>query len=233
VKPTRDQTSTLASITGVLVEPFEVTDVLARMLAGTTTALDAQAAGLLVTNAQGELEMLAATSHESGELEIYQAQTGEGPCTDAVRQRRPVTARGRGELASRWPAVGPAIVDAGFLAVHAQPMRWHGRVLGGLNLFFDTASEPSEHALVLAQVFADVATLALVQTQAPSDRELGAHVQEALDARTLVEQAKGVIIETDGVDPAEAYVRLLAMSAQQELSVTELARSLVWQARSG
>lgn len=232
MSPTPRQVRALASVTGALVQPYDITDVLVRMLGQTIDALAARAAGLLVTNGHGELELLASTSHATAELELYQSQASEGPCIDVVRHGAEVTARGESEMVTRWPSVGPAILATGFTAVHAQPLRWHGRALGGLNLFFTDGSLITEETTVLAQAFADVTTLALVQTQAPSDRELGAHIQEALEARTLVEHAKGVLVETRDLDPAGAYTAVLDMAAEQGITVTEMARNLVWQAQS-
>lgn len=222
----------LASVTGALVEPYDITNVLAHMLSQAAEALAAEAVGLLVTNAHGELELLGATSHEASELEVYQAQVSEGPCVDVVREVAELTARGEDEMVDRWPTVGPTILASGARAVHAQPLRWHGRALGGLNLFFADGSRITEETTALAQAFADVATLALVQTRAPSEREVSAHIQEALDARTVVEHAKGVLVETHGLDPATAYTTVLDMATKQGLTVTEMAEKLVRQAHS-
>jgi hypothetical protein len=125
------------------------------------------------------------------------------------------------------------IVRCGFRRVHAEPLRWHGRALGGLNIFFEGEVTPADASLDLIRAFADVTTLALVQTLAPSDRELSASIQKALDARALVEQAKGVLLESRGLDEADAYAHLLSSAAGQGVSISELARNLVWQAHSG
>jgi transcriptional regulator with GAF, ATPase, and Fis domain len=226
------QARVFAAMTSALVQPYDVTDLLAALLQQTATALQAQAVGVLVMQGTGELELLASTSHAMSELEIYQAQTEEGPCVDAMRLVRPVTVIGKRELQSRWPTIGAAMTAAGFRTVHAEPLRWHGRALGGLNVFFTIDRELDDEAKALLTAFADITTLALVQTQAPSDRELQAHIRAALDARTLVEHAKGVLVQTQNLDPDEAYAVLRSLAGDQGLTVTEMARSLVWRAHS-
>lgn len=222
----------LAAATSALVQPYDITDILAGMLGHCLTALGAEAAAILVAQGSGQLELLSSSSHAASQIEIYQAQTKEGPCVDCLRAEEPVAAHGERELVARWTTLGPIMVSAGYLGVHAQPLRWHGRTLGGLNLFFAHADQLSEDAIAVAQAFGDITTLALVQTQRPSDRELTARITEALEARTLIEQAKGVLMQMRAVDPGDAYATLRKEAAEEGMTVTEMASSVVWRAHT-
>lgn len=233
-RPVSSPIRALAAAASALVQSDDITAVLADLLQHTAAALGAEAVGLLVVEEEAAegLELLASTSHAVSELELYQAQSDEGPCIDCLRSLDPVTVLGEQELVSRWPTVGPVMVASGYRGVHTEPLRWHGRVLGGLNVFLGEDSALGAESRALARAFADITTLALVQTQGPSDHELTAHIREALDARRLVEQAKGVLMQTRGLDPATAYTALRTQAVDQGLSFTELARNLVWQAHS-
>lgn len=222
----------LAAATAALVRPYDITDILAGMLQHVLTAVGAEAAAILVAQKHGPVELLSSTSHTASEIEIYQTQTEEGPCIECLRSSLPVEAHGESEMAARWPSLGPAMIESGYHGVHAQPLLWHGRALGGLNIFFDHARPLSNEARAVAQAFGDMATLSLVQTQQPSDRELTAHITTALEGRTLVEQAKGVLMHVQDIDPGDAYTALRAEAAKQGLTVTEMARSLVWRAHA-
>lgn len=222
----------LAAATSALVDTYDVTDVLAGVLPRAVAVLGAQAAGILVLQDGASLELLSSTSHVASEIELYQAQASEGPCVDCLAGPKPVSVFGKDDLVSQWPVVGPAMVASGYLGVHAEPLRWHGRALGGLSLFFRTAEPLTEDARALAQAFADITTLALVQTQEPSDRELAAHIRAALDARTVVEHAKGVLMQAQDLDSDAAYTALRTQAGTKGLTVTEMARSLVWQAHA-
>ncbi|WP_131105456.1 GAF and ANTAR domain-containing protein [Ornithinimicrobium sufpigmenti] len=230
--PRRSPAQELAAATSALVRPYDITDILAGMLSHCLTATGAEAAAVLVVQGSGQLELLSSNTHAASGIEIHQSQTQEGPCVDCIRAQAPVAAHGEVELAARWPELAPAMTAAGYQGVHAQPMLWHGRALGGVNLFFDHAQALSDDARALAQVFGDIATLALVQTQQPSDRELNAHITQALEARTLVEHAKGVLMHAKALDPGGAYTALTAQAREQGLTVTEMARNLVWRAHS-
>src|SRR5690606_27186759 len=98
----------------------------------------AETAGVLVQVGDRSPELLAATSHKAVELELYQAQVQSGPCVETIETGESVIASGDDEIRGRWPDFGRAMTAAGLLTVHAAPMRWHGRVIGGLNLFWST-----------------------------------------------------------------------------------------------
>ena len=220
----------LAPMLGALVREHETADVLAELVHDCATLLPADAAALLVTNGRGSLELLSATSHRASELEVYQAQHRSGPCVDALRHGDRVMAVGADDIVTRWPEVGTVIVESGFQAVHALPMVWHGRVLGGLNVFSVEAVPLEGASLQLAQHFADVASIALAQPGMLEDDELDERISSALEGRVVIEQAKGVLAHTLGVDMATAYDELLRRTLDTGSTLSATARDVVREA---
>ena len=72
-------------------------------------------------------------------------------------------------------------------------MRWHGQVLGAINFFFAEPMAESTELLVVGQAFADMATLILLTPHEIVGSDIATRTSEALMARTVVEQAKGVL----------------------------------------
>ncbi|GEM00042.1 ANTAR domain-containing protein [Cellulomonas terrae] len=223
----RTSAQALADVASALVEDHEITSLLARLVSDCAQLLPADAAAFLVRTADGGFELLSATSHRVDELELYQAQRTTGPCADATRTGGPTSAVGRVRIVDRWPDVGQEIVDAGFGSVHAYPMHWRGHAIGGLNLFAVAEEELSAASGVLAQSFADFATLAIVQPVALADDDLAERVSAALEGRAVVEQAKGVLAFQLGLDMAAAYDELLARSATNGTTLAQVARNVV------
>ena len=124
--------------------------------------LGADTAGVLVRVDCG-LELMAATSHKAIELELYQAQVHDGPCVETIERGESISVTGEAALSGRWPDFGRSMASAGFESVLSSPMRWHERVLGGLNLFWRTSKVLGQDELDLAQAFADISTVALMQ----------------------------------------------------------------------
>ena len=223
----------LARATSALVSEHDVTDVLASLLTDALGALRASAGGVLLSLDDGRMELLAASSHRTRELELFQVQEESGPCVDAVRSGQAVSVSGADELVRRWPEVGEAILAAGHTSVHAYPMHWHGTVLGAMNMFSDgdAGAAPDDQA-VMGQAFADIATLVIVHPEL-SVEVVHERTRAALAGRTVVEQAKGVVAYRDGMSVEEAYDRLRDLARERQMTLTELCMTVVMAASRG
>jgi hypothetical protein len=217
----------IATASAAMLGDDQPADILAQLMADCMEPLDAHSAAILVAGERGGLSLLCASSHAVAEIEMLQAQEFAGPCVDAIKSGTLVEAVGASELVSRWPTVGSAIRDAGYTSVHAFPMSWHGHVLGGLNIFRTVEAAQTEDTRLIGQAFADVATLVVVQAaNVPAD-EVAARIYEAISARSVVEQAKGVLAYLHGLDMESAYGQIVQRSRREGLSVSETAQRVV------
>jgi GAF domain-containing protein len=198
------------------------------LLADCLALLRADSAGVLVRVGEQEIELLAATSHQANQLELYQSQLDSGPCVETIETGHVVHAAGASELTDRWPEFGRAMSAAGLVTIHASPMRWHERVLGGLNLFWQHERTLTAEERELAQAFADICTLALMQSPDPDDAAAVAEkLRTALQGRVLIERAKGVLSQSEQLDMAEAFTRLVQISRQTTRPLADVAQSLL------
>src|SRR5690242_10405036 len=145
-----------------LVDDFDMIDFLHVLTERCVQLLGVSAAGLLLTDGQGALQVVAASSERTRLLELFQLQNDEGPCLDCFHTAQPVSVA---DLSSedRWPRFVPAAVEAGFGAVHALPMRLRSDVIGALNLFDVAGGAIGAGPLRVGQALADVATIGLLQ----------------------------------------------------------------------
>jgi transcriptional regulator with GAF, ATPase, and Fis domain len=219
----------LAKASAALVDSTDTAGSLATLLAGCNDVLRIDASGILVEDGE-QLDVLAASSHTAAELELHQTQLDEGPCVDAHASGQAVNARAE-ELSARWPRFGATMLEAGYGAVHASPLRWHGEALGAMGVFrrSDVALDDDEQ--VVAQAFADLATLMIVQSTEVDLTVIQRRLQQALATRVVIEQAKGVLAETRGVDMAEAYALLLRLADSSASTLSSTARAVLDQAR--
>ena len=77
------------------------------------------------------------------------------------------------------------------------------------------------------QAFADVAAIAIIHAGLPPIRDLARITRRALAARTVVEQAKGVIATQTGFDMAASFDHLRALANQRGQPLETFARELV------
>lgn len=226
VGPVTTEVAVATALDGmVLGKP--VADVLARLMLDCLEVLPADAAAVLVRDGDGGLELISASSHRAEELELLQIQLEAGPCVEAIDLNQTLEAHGP-ELVERWGEIGTAIGDAGFDQVQAYPLRWHGQAIGGLNVLCRKARPVEDPAL--GQVFADLATLVIVHAAELSTERVLARVHEAVAARAVVEQAKGVLAVQLDLAPGEAYDLLVQRSLASELGLTAVATRVVSQA---
>jgi GAF domain-containing protein len=210
-----------------LVDDFDVIDFLHVLAGRCVDLLGVSAAGLLLTDQQGALQVVAASSERTRMLELFQLQTDQGPCLDCFRTGQPVSVTDL-PSAERWPRFGAAAAEVGFAAVHALPMRLRDEIIGALNLFHVDPGPLDENRQRIGQALADVATIGLLQQRAIHRRDiLTDQLQTALNSRILIEQAKGVLAERHHVDLDEAFVLLREGARSRNRRLSELARSVV------
>ena len=222
----------VAAVAAVLVAPHDVMGATIRLLVTAADNVGAAAAGLIMRRlGESRLQLLAATSHRAEELELYQAQHSQGPCFDTVETGRPVTAIGTQEISRRWPAMAAGFERAGFVAVQTYPLRWHEDTIGALNLFWATGTAPGAGSH-LGGVFADLATLTIIHSDPVSTTDVLIRTTAALDERTLIEQAKGVLADQHHLSMGAAYQALLNLAAQRGQQIGDVAAAIVDQRTS-
>jgi transcriptional regulator with GAF, ATPase, and Fis domain len=210
-----------------LVDDFDVIDFLHVLTERCVQLLSISACGLLLTDQQDNLQVVAASSERTRLLELFQLQTDQGPCVDCYRTGQPVSVV---DLASagRWPRFTAAAAEVGFVAVHALPMRLRTEVIGALNLFDTKSGALDKDKLRIGQALADIATIGLLQQRAIRRRDvLAEQLQTALNSRVLIEQAKGVLAERMHLDVDEAFTLLRRGARSQNRRLSELAQSIV------
>jgi GAF domain-containing protein len=136
-----------------------------------------------------------------------------------------------GDLAradGRWPRFGPEAVAAGFRSAQALPMRLRGSVIGALNLFRVDPGDMGAADLAIAQAFADVATITILQHLAAQEAQvLNAQLTRALDSRVVLEQAKGMIAERLQLDMEESFAVLRNHARRHNRRLGDVASSVI------
>ncbi|MEU4222203.1 GAF and ANTAR domain-containing protein [Actinoplanes sp. NPDC026623] len=210
-----------------LVDDFDLIDFLHTLTERCVQLLEVDTAGLLLTDAEGVLQVVAASSERTRLLELFQVQAAEGPCLDCFRTGTAVSVDDLSR-AGRWPRFTEAAASAGFASVHALPMRLRTDVIGALNLFGVAPGALDSERLRVGQALADIATVGLMQQRAIRRRDvLSEQLQAALNSRVLIEQAKGLLAERLQVNVGEAFTILRSSARTRNRRLSDLARALV------
>jgi transcriptional regulator with GAF, ATPase, and Fis domain len=231
---------TFVELADTLVLRFDAIDFLHTLTERCVELLEVDAVGILLADQRGALNLVAASTEQARMLELFQLQDEEGPCLDCFHSGQPVACADLDQEPQRWPQFTVAAREQGFSAVHAVPMRLREQIVGALNLFRTSPGAIPEDAVELAQSFANVATISILQVRALRHSEMVTEqLQNALNNRITIEQAKGILAERLQIDVADAFSlmrnhardsnQLLSDVAQQFVSrspeITELMRN--------
>ena len=217
----------VVTVVDSLLDDFDVVDLLTDLTARCAQVLDVEAAGVLLADPLQQLRLLAATSEQARELELFQLQSDEGPCVECYTTGRPVSVADLRAVVERWPRFVPAALDAGFGSVHAVPMRAAGIVLGAVGLFGIRAGELNEADLLVAQTLAHIACVAILQEHAPTPDTVMPRLRSALVNRVVIEQAKGFLRESLDVSVEDAFRLLRTYARANGQHLTDVARRLI------
>jgi transcriptional regulator with GAF, ATPase, and Fis domain len=212
-----------------LVEEFDVVDFLQTLTERCVELVDTDAAGLMLDDQRGALQVIAYTDESARLLELFELQKKEeGPCLDCFATGRAIVNIELATASHRWPAFTEAARDLGFATCHALPLRLRRQVIGALNLFTVGTERLSDDHLAVAQGLADIATIGLLQERTVHDQVvLSEQLQTALHSRILIEQAKGVLSARAGTS-VEAAFRLMRTHARRTgSSLTAVADGVV------
>jgi GAF domain-containing protein len=210
-----------------LLDDFDVVDLLTALTERCAELLDIEAAGFLLADPLRQLRLLAATSEQARQLELFQLQADEGPCVDCYATGQPVSVADVHGAIERWPRFVPAAVEAGFASVHAVPMRAAGIVLGALGLFGARPGELTEADLLVGQTLTHIACVAILQERAPTPATVMPRLRSALTSRVIIEQAKGFLREMLDVSLEEAFHLLRTYARAHGEHLTDVARRLM------
>jgi GAF domain-containing protein len=184
-------------------------------------------AGLMLLDGDGVLRSTTATDRPGGMLEALQEQFGEGPCVDAFLKDGPVLAEDLG-ADPRWPSVGPLAARHGVRAVLGVPIDLRDGPMGTLNVYAGAPRRWDDSDVAAIQAYTRViASLLRTAVLAHVSGRAATQLQQALDHRSLIEQAKGILMERRGLDQQAAFELLRSRARSTRRRLHDVARETV------
>jgi GAF domain-containing protein len=191
------------------------------------TLFGAQAAGLMLADAEGTLRWAAASDQHAQTIQAGQEQLAQGPCATAFAQHAPAAARDAASDPAYRELAG-LLADVGVRAALSVPVEVDGGLIGTLDVYLAQPHDWDASEVAALQTYAGVvgnllASAAAAQVQG----RLAARLQTALDHRVLIEQAKGVVMAREGVDAQAAFERLRTRARSSRRTVVAVAREVL------
>ncbi|HLU72901.1 MAG TPA: GAF and ANTAR domain-containing protein [Nonomuraea sp.] len=200
------------------------------VLRGLTTALAAGVPGCSGGSAEYWRDRRVLTSGSHSELITLvegERRIGEGPATEA-RQTGARVAVTDLLADTRWPRYAALATRWGVRSVLTVPIKVPpAQLVVGLYSVRRHAFSP-QGAQSLAGMLTEQIGVAMANLWDFDEvRTDAAQLQEALAGRALIDQAKGIIMQTSGCTAEEAFEELRRISQHHQVKVADLARLLV------
>jgi GAF domain-containing protein len=175
----------------------------------------------------------AATSGRVQAIDEREYAVDEGPC---------ISAMDTGELhrlddvstEDRWPKFTQVCREEGLGSSIGLPLRVGELTYGAMNLYAVEADAFDEVATQAAILLAEQAAIALDNTRSYAEAgERIRQLQEALDSRIVIEQAKGILMASERVDADAAFALLKNRSQRTNRKLRVVAQEVIDRLHSG
>ncbi|HWE56262.1 MAG TPA: GAF and ANTAR domain-containing protein [Acidimicrobiales bacterium] len=216
----------------LLLEEHGVADLMETIVAVAVAAVSevAEASVSIPAGSRGRLDTATASS-PAIELDQRQYRSGIGPSVEAIGSGLEL----RSELPDgRWPDFSEAAIGLGLRSVWALPLEVRGQISGALNLYSIGAPVWTSESAPVVRLLADRAGTLLANATALARAELAnVTLTKALETRTVIGQAQGVLIARQNIRPEEAFDILRRASQRTNRKLREVAAEIVASALNG
>ena len=200
-------------------DPQTLLDLSARLALLNVKGCDA--AAITLVRRDKDVEIAAFTHEQARRSDELQFELGEGPVIDAIRDHQVVHSP---ELAGdqRWMHWGPRTVEeTGLGSSLSLRLFTADDLVGGLNLYAFRPRSFDEHAVEDGLALAAHVAVALASARRIADLNV------ALDSRTQIAAAVGILMERFGLSYDRAFAVLGRISSQGNVKIRDLAAELL------
>jgi transcriptional regulator with GAF, ATPase, and Fis domain len=195
-----DLVESLTDLARTLTETESVRDTLQSILALALRSIPGcHAASIMVLDDVQQPSTIAATDDETYELDRLQYLLYDGPCVDAAR-RQQVNRWSLHEAEQRWPEFTHVAEQLGLQSYLSAGLGLAGRRLGALNLSSHDTDGFSQLDEDLISLFTVPAAAIVVVGRYLEARDLAAQLEQALQSRSVIDQAIGIVMAESRCD---------------------------------
>ncbi|TDC48725.1 ANTAR domain-containing protein [Jiangella ureilytica] len=168
----------------------------------------------------GRPAVMSATSPEAAKADLFQIQCAEGPSLEAMSVRDAVVVDDV-SADDRWRNWSGSVTEMGFQSVLSLGLRTNRSALGALSVYSAKVGAFAADHAQLARLYARHASVALVSARHESG------LRRAMNARHVIGQAQGVLMQRHGLDADQAFALLRNTARDHGVKLGERAEQIV------
>jgi len=231
MEPPTEHISLLHRISSVVASQRSLDEVLGEIVGLTVQATDCDACLVyLVEQATQEVVLRASNVPHPADLGILSMKIGEG-VTGWVAEHKSVVALGANASAdSRFKRLGGLVEDT-YEAFASVPLVAQGEILGVINVHHREKHHHSGEEIALLTFIGEQMGIAASRSSLKVENarlaEETEEMKRQLATRKLVERAKGIMQQREGLTEEEAYLRLRNESRRLRRPMKDLAEAII------
>jgi len=170
---------------------------------------------------------IAASDQLAAHVDEVQYGAGDGPCLQTLRTGKAVHVV---DMATerRWDAYPAHAMAYGVRSSLSLPLRGDSAIQGALNLYATSPHAFNDGAQLRAELFTShVSALLTAVARQARQVQLSDQLRGALAARTVIDQAVGIVMDQQRCDAARAFELLREASQHQNRKLREIAGDIV------
>jgi transcriptional regulator with GAF, ATPase, and Fis domain len=184
--------------------------------------------GLLLAGSAGRLTKFAAQTWRTRHLLRIESRLQEGPCTTSHRTGQRLEVDLDSDADWRWPRFTPEARGAGFLSAIAIPLVHQDDILGAVSILAPCRITDADLDIDLAATLVEAAAVGIAQSQVyRTETDRAEMLQDTLDSRVLLEQAKGILAAQARTTPDEAYELMRCYAQDRGQLLQDVAKATI------
>jgi len=155
-----------------------------------------------------------------------QYQRGYGPCLDAGRAGEVFVVTDM-RTEPRWPDYARYAAELGVRSSLSVPLPFQGATIGALNNYARTPDAFGEADVQLGEEVAAFVAIAVGNAEAADRASTDVtNMRRAMESRSVIEQAKGILMERYKITAEQAFTLLTHASQRSNVKLREIAEEL-------
>jgi GAF domain-containing protein len=177
---------------------------------------------MLLDEDKGELGIAATQTLSEAYTLKPNVKVGESVSGRAIQERKPMMVLDvTKDKTYGYPEIAR---QEGIVSMLSVPMAINDRMIGVINSYTTQKHRFTDREIKVLQAVANQAAVAIENTKL---RQENTAVKQAMEERKFIDQAKGLLMDKDGLKEAEAYQLIQKASRDRRLPMVEVAQAII------
>ena len=213
----------LSEVSRTIVSDYYLKEILQLIVTMTAKVMDSKICSIMLLDEKRDELVISATQSLSEEyVNKPNLKVGQSISGQVVKEKRPITVLNvTNEPGYMFPEVAK---KEGIVSLLSVPMMIKDRAIGVINSYTKSEHRFTKEEIDILQTIANQAAVAIENTRL--DQEILA-AKEALEARKIVEKAKGILIKEMSISEDEAYKKIHKKSMDLRKTMRDVAEAII------